>query len=567
MRLSGLLTSFVLIFTVRSWNPIPNANSQVVTKHILAREAMIKIEERQRQDQDFRQRLSPVAAQADAIVGKIRQYEIRHFWQQETDSEARFAGAMFPLVRPLITKTRLWTIVQRMPKGALLHAHLKAMLPYGVLLEAIFHTPGMAVSASQSLDTEEARRNASIAFSHINTTVAGSFAITSPEYVPGTPVFVKATASSFPGGKDGFMRYAMSKLVISPEQATQHELGVNQVWRRFQALFGTAGTLLSYEPIVRTFYRQLFSRLVDDGVYWVEIRAGGSQGKLVHSGEQDVDSDLDVWWEVMEDEMEKFKATDKGKRFWGARVIWSDFRGKDRTSLTNSMKMALERKVKFPQLFSGYDVVAQEDLGRSLSDMTPELLWFQNEATALNVSVPFFFHAGETLGDGNSTDSNLVDALLLGTRRIGHGFSLYKHPKLMEKAIEKAVMVEVCPISNEVLRLATDILHHPLPALVAHGVPTSINNDDPAMLGQDAAGLSYDFYQVIQAFDNVGLAGLGALAHNSLRWSHFEDQSDADWRRDIDLAEQGHGIKARRLQEWNSQWEEFCHWIVTEFGS
>lgn len=170
--------------------------------------------------------------------------------------------------------------------------------------------------------------------------------------------------------------------------------------------------------------------------------------------------------------------------------------------------MAIERKRKFPQLFSGYDVVSQEDHGRSLGDMAPELLWFQRQASGYNLSMPFFFHAGETLGDGSSADMNLFDAIILGTRRIGHAFSLYKHPQLIQEVIKKQILIEVCPISNEVLRLTTDILHHPLPALIANGVPIAISSDDPAMLGQSSAGLSYDFYQVIQAFDNVGLAGL-----------------------------------------------------------
>jgi adenosine deaminase/adenosine deaminase CECR1 len=181
------------------------------------------------------------------------------------------------------------------------------------------------------------------------------------------------------------------------------------------------------------------------------------------------------------------------------------------------MKIALERKQRFPELFSGYDLVAQEDLGRPLSDLAPELIWFREQTEYLNLTIPFFFHAGETLGDGNSTDYNLVDAILFNSRRIGHGFSLYKHPTLIDEMIEKAVMVEVCPISNEVLRLATDILHHPLPAMIAHGVPTAISNDDPAILGQDIAGLSYDFYQTIQGFDNIGLAGLVGLVSNPVR--------------------------------------------------
>ncbi|PHH91253.1 hypothetical protein CDD83_1170 [Cordyceps sp. RAO-2017] len=557
MRFFSLGTALLAgtVSAAQTWDPIPSADSTLVSKHMLARSTMMTLEKRQRQDKHFRDQLSPVAEQADAIVRDIRQHEIDNFWRRAAtpgnETSERFAGEMFPLARPLIAQTKLWKIVQRMPKGALLHAHLTAMLPFSILLEAIVHTPGMVVSATHSLYSEEGRHNASVRFFHVNTTVKAGAPLSSSDYVPGTPVHVEDAVAAFPGGKDSFIAYVKSKMVLTPEESVRHELGVDQIWRNFQTAFGPAGKLLTYEPIVRTFYRQLFERLVDDGVSWVEIRAGGSNRRLVHDGQQDVDPDLDVWWHVMQEEMTKFKATPKGKRFSGARVIWADFRGLKQEPLTKSMKLALERKVKFPDLFSGYDVVAQEDPGRTLADMAPELLWFQEQANNMNVSMPFFFHAGETLGDGNSTDLNLFDALLLRTRRIGHGFSLYKHPKLIDEVVENAVMVEVCPISNEVLRLATDILHHPLPAMVAHGVPTAISNDDPAVLGQDAAGVSYDFYQVIQGFDNIGLAGLGALAHNSLRWSHFEDQSDSDWIKDIDLAEHGHGVKAQRIRDWN----------------
>ncbi|RHZ46502.1 uncharacterized protein CDV56_104678 [Aspergillus thermomutatus] len=522
----------------------PDPNGSAVQRHLMARSAMITIEKRQRQDHEFRQNLSAVARQADVIVQAIRQEEIDDYWRQygtfEHPEDERFAGEMFPLARPYINATKLWQIVKRMPKGALLHAHLSAMLPY---------------------------ENATVAFAHVNTTIDTSVeTISSADYVPNTQVSVQIAADQFPGGRQGFIDFMKSKLTILPEDSIRHELGVDEIWRRFQACFGPADTMLNYEPIVRTFYQKLFERLADDGINWVEIRSGGSSGKLVHTGQEDTDPDLDVWWDVMIDEIEKFQATDKGKNFWGARVIWSDTRSKNREKITKSMKIALERKQKFPELFSGYDLVAQEDLGRPLSDLAPELIWFREQTEYLNLTIPFFFHAGETLGDGNSTDYNLVDAVLFNSRRIGHGFSLYKHPTLIEEVIEKAVMVEVCPISNEVLRLATDILHHPLPAMIAHGVPTAISNDDPAILGQDIAGLSYDFYQTIQGFDNIGLAGLGALAQNSLRWSNFEDQSDADWLRDIDLAARGDGIKAQRIQYWNQQWEEFCQWIVSEYG-
>lgn len=78
--------------------------------------------------------------------------------------------------------------------------------------------------------------------------------------------------------------------------------------------------------------------------------------------------------------------------------------------------------------------------------------------------------------------------------------------------------------------------------------------------------MSHDFWQALQGWDNLGLAGLGSLAENSVRWSAFEDQDTAQWTNGIRQASLGNGIKAQRLKEWQVEWEEFCLWIVTEYG-
>jgi hypothetical protein len=75
---------------------------------------------------------------------------------------------------------------------------------------------------------------------------------------------------------------------------------------------------------------------------------------------------------------------------------------------------------------------------------------FQKRCVDEEVEIPFFFHAGECLGDGDDTDNNVFDAILLGTRRIGHGYTLYKHPQLIDAVKERWILIESCPISNEV---------------------------------------------------------------------------------------------------------------------
>lgn len=70
---------------------------------------------------------------------------------------------------------------------------------------------------------------------------------------------------------------------------------------------------------------------------------------------------------------------------------------------------------------SGFDLVGHEDLLHPLIYYLEPLLKFTKRTKEEGVDIPFIFHAGETLGDGTPTDDNLYDAILLGTKRIGHG--------------------------------------------------------------------------------------------------------------------------------------------------
>ncbi|KAL5119715.1 hypothetical protein ACEQ8H_002321 [Pleosporales sp. CAS-2024a] len=550
---------------------VPSLTDPFIQKYLSGRDALVEQEKKQRSDYLFRQSLSPMAQEACAIVSQIRFQEQQTLWTKEYEDSLLtqhvdvYPGMMFSLAKERMEKSKLWQIVKKMPKGALLHCHLEAMLPLDWALDEAFNTEGVCVVADGPITTEQQRRNTKFSFAY-SKTAKDDISLWTESYTAKTPIPINVAATAFPeNGKAGFIEWIRSRVTITPTEHLSHHEGPNQVWRKFMSCFPILGSIMYYEPIFRKFIRRMCKQLVEDGVYFVDMRSA-FYTPYRSAGKEKWDED---WFNMllhMEEEIEAFKKTDKGKDFWGARMIWTTVRQFNTKQVIQSMKNCIEMKIEFPDLIAGYDLVGQEDLGRSLSSLAPELFWFRKACAQAGVDIPFYFHAGETLGDGDSVDENLFDAIVLGTRRIGHGFSLYKHPLLIDMVKEKKILIESCPVSNEVLRLCGSIMSHPLPALLARGVPCSLCNDDPTILGQGVSGMTHDFWQALQGWENLGLEGLGSLAENSVRWASFDDLGAKEWLQDIRDGSMGKGVRAQRLKEWMKRWEAFCAWIVDEFG-
>lgn len=191
---------------------------------------------------------------------------------------------------------------------------------------------------------------------------------------------------------------------------------------------------------------------------------------------------------------------------------------------------------QFPDFFAGFDLVGQEDLGRPLIDFIPELLEIPDD-------INFYFHAGETNWFG-VTDENVLDAVLLGTKRIGHGFAVVKHPAVLEQLKEKNIAVEVNPISNQVLQLVADLRNHPCSHLFADNYPVVISSDDPSFWS--AAPLSHDFYIAFLgiASAHADLRLLKQLAINSIEYSALNGEE-----------------KEHAFAIWQAKWDDYIDWV------
>ncbi len=138
-------------------------------------------------------------------------------------------------------------------------------------------------------------------------------------------------------------------------------------------------------------------------------------------------------------------------------------------------------------------------------------------------SVP---HAGESTGP-----QTIWDAIRhLGATRIGHGISAARDPELLDYLATHGIGLEVCPTSNVCTRSIASLAEHPLPALVAAGIPVTINSDDPPMF---STTLNHE-YAVAAELLGLDAQGVADLARAAARASFLDDTGKTALLAEID---------------------------------
>lgn len=133
-----------------------------------------------------------------------------------------------------------------------------------------------------------------------------------------------------------------------------------------------------------------------------------------------------------------------------------------------------------------------------------------------------------------------VDAILLNTKRIGHGYALTKYPALLELVKQRDICIEVNPLSNQILKLVEDYRNHPAHLFLADNYPVVITSDNPSFW--EATPLTHDLYFAFMGIASAhqDLRTLKRLIRNSITYSSLNDIE-----------------KEKALFMWTKQWEYF----------
>jgi adenosine deaminase CECR1 len=251
--------------------------------------------------------------------------------------------------------------------------------------------------------------------------------------------------------------------------------------------------LFGYESAFRAYTSEVIK------IQYAELRPNFPANVLAKDDASGTITNADLCQIILDESTKKLASLKAGEYFRGVKIIYCAPKLLDKDHPAEAMAANLDECIKlkqqFPQLICGnvslefwqkfrtkmilgFDLVGPEETMAVINDYIKELLEFRAKCRVLALDIPFIFHAGETLENGGRVDGNLFDALMLNSKRIGHGFALAQHPELMKLFKEKRIALEICPIGNEILHLCPTIGGHAMHILLANNVPCTINCDN-----------------------------------------------------------------------------------------
>jgi len=125
-------------------------------------------------------------------------------------------------------------------------------------------------------------------------------------------------------------------------------------------------------------------------------------------------------------------------------------------------------------------------------------------------------HAGEEVGP-----ESIMEAIdLCFAERIGHGTSAIYDRKVMNILRDRKIPLEVCVTSNVFTKkYVCDYSEHPIGKFIEHGIPVTVNTDDPTLFG---IGLNQEIDNLISKC-GISKKTIVSLLKNNIDYSFMPD--------------------------------------------
>jgi adenosine deaminase CECR1 len=501
----------------------------------------------------------------------------------------RDMGGQFLTNKDRIEKSKIFDIAKNMPKGAHLHLHFNAELEPDILIEKAIDNPHMFIRSTQPILVDKDFDDTEVVFSVMpaTTELANIFSVDyKPAFRPKDSTKPWMKWSDFRseyarqrGNQTGRPKKAedwiKEKLIITEDEAYGVSQSCNGIWARFNQATRCFKGLLNYESVYRWYIRNAIEHMILDRVMYAELRPMLMDKSIpTDDGTREIGhaEQMLILLEEVELVQKRLHADGKFNQFpFGFKIIYCAPRSIPLSMMKTEIADCIKLKREFPNLICGFDLVGAEDRPNHIGYYADLLIDMQETCRRDNLDIPFMFHAGETLldtgGGSDPANSNLYDAVLLNAKRIGHGFSLLKHPTLVKAFKErkpKPICIELCPTSNELLHLCRNIKEHPYPEILAAGIPCTVNSDNPSLFRYDIRHLnairhdltsgsnnvSYEFYQIMVGSPTMNIHGWRQLAEWSIEYSCL---NEAD--------------QATAVRIFEADWDAFCTWIIDTYGA
>jgi adenosine deaminase CECR1 len=444
----------------------------------------------------------------DAYLESLRNAETAPYMTNGQFPPARH----FSDVKTEIERSPVFPILRKMPKGGALHVHWPAIGPVSWIVSNATYRPDCFVR--WMVPTNDPARGQLNFYSKKAIATNGIDARDAPAQTLRAQLQTQGRS--------------LDRELESLYTLHAGALPTSKIWIEFGDCFMRIWNFATFQPLFRGYLTAGIESFLDDEVQYIEIRTPVVPLTDL-AGRQWADTNFLQQFIEVRNAVRARRAKD-----FNLKIIVTGMRNASRGDVRAQLASATRYQNVFPDLVIGFDLVGDEDAGHSTRHDASVLYPY----TQTNHTLHFFFHDGES---DWPHDNNLIDAVLLGSKRIGHGFNLFRSPMVEEMIREQGIVLEVCPISNQAVRLARDIRLHPAAGYLKRGVQCVLSSDDPGIIGNH--GLSYDFWEAFMAWD-LDLAALKQLAENSLVYSGMTDVE-----------------KKVALASWKKKWNAWIAWV------